>query len=131
MNPASAISPFTFHASRVTHHPSRITHPLRRRDSAASHASRMPFVATLLLALPAASAQPTNQTYPIDLPTALRLANAQNLDIQIARERLKEAKANHQSAMEQFFPWISPAAAYRRHEGRIQAVDGAIFDADK
>ncbi len=50
----------------------------------------------------------TNNVYPIDLPTALRLANAQNLDIQIARERLKEAKANHESAVEQFFPWISP-----------------------
>src|SRR5438876_12334848 len=73
----------------------------------------------------------TNHVYSIDLPTALRLANAQNLDIQIARERLKEAKANHQSAVEQFFPWISPGAAYRRHEGRIQAVDGAVFDADK
>src|SRR5207245_706251 len=31
----------------------------------------------------------------------------------------------------QFFPWGSPGAAYRRHEGRIQAVDGAIFDAEK
>ncbi len=69
--------------------------------------------------------------HAIDLPTALRLAGAQNLDIQIARQRLSEARANHDSALEQFFPWISPGAAYRRHEGRIQAVDGAIFDADK
>ncbi len=73
----------------------------------------------------------TNNVYPIDLPTALRLANARNLDIQIARERLKEAKANHESAVEQFFPWILPGAVYRRHEGRIQAVDGTVFDADK
>ena len=73
----------------------------------------------------------TNHVYPIDLPTALRLANAQNLDIQIARERLNEAKANHESAVELFLPWISPGAAYRRHENRIQAVDGAMLDADK
>ncbi len=73
----------------------------------------------------------TNNVYPIDLPTALRLANAQNLDIQIARERLKEAKANHESAVELFLPWLSPGAAYRRHENRIQAVDGAMLDADK
>src|SRR5262249_16892435 len=58
-------------------------------------------------------------------------AGAQNLDIQIARERLKEARANHDSAVEQFLPWISPAAAYRKHEGRTQAVDGTIIDADK
>ena len=31
----------------------------------------------------------TNNVYPIDLPTALRLANAQNLDIQISRQRLQ------------------------------------------
>src|SRR6266571_1705644 len=73
----------------------------------------------------------TNNVYPIDLPTALRLANAQNLDIQIARERLEEAKANHESAVELFFPWISPGAAYRRHENRIQDVVGNIIDADK
>src|SRR5438034_3230486 len=73
----------------------------------------------------------TNNAHPIDLPTALRLANAQNLDIQIARERIKEAKANHESAVELFLPWISPGAAYRRHENRIQAVDGAMLDVDK
>jgi len=73
----------------------------------------------------------TNSVYPIDLPTVLRLANAQNLDVKIARERLTEAKANHDSAVEQFFPWISPGAAYRRHDGEIQAVDGSMFGASK
>src|SRR5207244_1229343 len=73
----------------------------------------------------------TNNVYPIDLPTALRLANAQNLDIQIARERLKEAKANRESAVELFFPWVAPGAVYRRHENRIQDVVGNIIDADK
>ena len=49
-------------------------------------------------------AQETNSVSRIDLPTALRLAGAQNLDVQIAREKLREAKANHQSAVTQFFP---------------------------
>ncbi len=73
----------------------------------------------------------TNNAYLIDLPTALRLANAQNLDIQIAQQRLKEAKANHESAVQLFLPSISPGAAYRRHEGQIQDVVGNIIDADK
>src|SRR6266571_903034 len=73
----------------------------------------------------------TNNVYPIDLPTALRLVNTQNLDVQLARERLKEAKANHESAVELFFPWISPGAVYRRHENQIQDVVGNIIDADK
>jgi len=71
------------------------------------------------------------QAYGIDLPTALRLAHAQNLDVEIARQRLAEAKADHASAMWQFLPWIAPGAAFRRHEDRTQAVDGALLDADK
>jgi outer membrane protein TolC len=81
----------------------------------------------LLLATVCIAAEP----HPIDLPTALQLAGAQNLDIQIAREKLAEAKANHESARLQFFPWLSPGAGYRKHEGRIQAVDGPVFDASK
>ena len=69
--------------------------------------------------------------HAIDLPSVLRLADAQNLDVQIARERLKEARANRDSATEQFLPWLSPGAAWRRHEGRIQAVDGTMLDANK
>lgn len=69
--------------------------------------------------------------HPIDLPTTLQLAGAQNLDIQIAREKVAEAKANHESARLQFFPWLSPGAGYRKHEGRIQDVSGNVFDASK
>ncbi len=68
---------------------------------------------------------------PIDLPTALRLAGAQNLDVKIAQERLLEAKANHQSAISQFFPWVSPGITYRKHEDNIQDVQGNIVQADK
>lgn len=84
--------------------------------------------AELTVAVPAVGA--TNVQL-IDLATALRLAGAQNLDVQIARERLAEAKANHSVAMSQFFPWLSPGIGYRRHEDRLQDVVGNVFDADK
>jgi outer membrane protein TolC len=67
----------------------------------------------------------------IDLPTALRLAGAQNLDVQLAREKLAEARANRDSAQLQFFPWLSPGVSYRRHDGRIQATEGEILDVSK
>src|SRR5689334_13324280 len=75
--------------------------------------------------------QTTNSgSYPIDLPTALRLAGAQNLDIQIARERLREAQANRRSALEQFFPWVAPGVQYHRRDGLAQAVPaGTISEA--
>jgi outer membrane protein TolC len=78
-----------------------------------------------------AGAQPTNESvYPIDLPTTLRLVGARNLDIQIAREQLNEARAGHHSALEQFFPWISPGIGYHRRDGLAQAVpSGVISDA--
>ncbi len=88
--------------------------------------------ATLLqLGLGLVCADTTNETgSPIDLPTALRLAGARNLDIQMARERLNEALANRQSAVEQFFPWVAPGISYHRRDGVAQAVpSGVISDA--
>jgi len=79
----------------------------------------------------AATGESAQQTYPIDLLTALRLVQAQNLDVKIARERLNEAKANHAGAIAKFLPWISAGYAFRRHEGRTQAVDGSLVDVDK
>ncbi len=78
-----------------------------------------------------ACGEDTNETlYPIDLPATLRLARARNLDIQIARERLNEAQANRQSAVEQFFPWVAPGITYHRRDGVAQAVpSGIISDA--
>jgi outer membrane protein TolC len=68
---------------------------------------------------------------PIDLPAALRLAGAQNIDIQLARDKLNEARANHVSAVERFFPWISPGVTYRHHEGRLQDTQGNILDVSR
>jgi outer membrane protein TolC len=78
-----------------------------------------------------ARGQTTNEpVYPLDLPTALRLAGAQNLDVQIAREQLREAEAGRQSALEQFFPWIAPGVSYHRRDGVAQSVpSGVISDA--
>ncbi len=80
-------------------------------------------VGTIVLGVCVAHAQTVNGgTYPIDLPTALRLAGAQNLDVQIARQRLREAEANRVSALEQFFPWLGAGVSYHRRDGLAQAV---------
>lgn len=73
----------------------------------------------------------TNTLQLIDLPTALKLAGARSLDIQIARERLAEARANYEGTLWQFFPWISPGAGYRRHDDLTQDVAGNIVNANK
>jgi outer membrane protein TolC len=76
-----------------------------------------------------AAADPANGT--IDLPTALRLAGASNLEVAIAREKVSEARAASDAARARFFPWIAPAIVVRRHDENIQAVNGPILDADK
>lgn len=80
----------------------------------------------------AALAQDTN-TGPriIDLPAALRLADAQNYDVQIAREKVTEAQAVYRSSLFQFFPWISPGVGFRGHDGKLQDVGGSIIDVHK
>jgi len=79
------------------------------------------------------SPQPTatDSTYPIDLATALRLAGAQNLDVQLARNAVDEAHANYASAVERFLPSLVPSASYLRHTGRDQRVEGPLLDVSK
>jgi outer membrane protein TolC len=98
---------------------------------AAQPTNQFPKAGNSAAALPLPGSPITNsEAYPIDLPTALRLAGARNLDIQIAQQRLTEAQANHQSAVEQFFPWIAPGIGYHRRDGVAQSVpSGIISDA--
>lgn len=85
-------------------------------------------IALLTLAAKVAHAQTKPpSTYPIDLPTALRLADAQNLDVQVARERVKEAMANRTSAIEQFIPWLAPGVTWHRREGVAQASPSGVI----
>jgi outer membrane protein TolC len=85
-----------------------------------------------LLGLPVTTgAQPSNAPYPIDLPTTLKLAGARNLDIQIAQEQLVDTKARYSAAVARFFPWIAPGITLRRHDDKLQDVQGNIIDVDK
>jgi outer membrane protein TolC len=95
--------------------------------------------AALLCLAPVLSAQstivPTNEigtsAFLIDLPTALQLAGAQNLDVQLARQKLAEASADNDSALLQFFPWLAPGVVYRRHDNLIQNTEGVIEEVHK
>ncbi len=93
----------------------------------------LPLLLGLAFSLPAlpAADQPSPPGGTIDLPTALRLVGASNLDVELAREKVTEARAANDSARARFFPWITPSLTIRRHQENIQAVNGPILDADK
>ncbi len=66
------------------------------------------------------------KTLPISLDTVLRLAQDQNSQIQLAREKLQEAFANRDVASKRWLPDVYVGSAYWRHEGGIQNEDGTL-----
>jgi len=67
----------------------------------------------------------------VDLPTVLKLAGVQGIDIEIAEARLKEARANEAGALWQFFPTLAPGIGYRNHTGQLQNFAGPVSDVGK
>jgi outer membrane protein TolC len=68
---------------------------------------------------------------PINLPTALRLAGANAIDIAAAGERVRIAAAQLEQARVLWLPTITAGLGYNRHDGRIQNSDGTVIDAGR
>ncbi|HEV8716546.1 MAG TPA: TolC family protein [Candidatus Binatia bacterium] len=70
----------------------------------------------------------TAERLPIDLPTALRLATANNLEIQEAHARVREVQGEKNRALAEFLPTTSYSFTARKIDGRIQASFGELGD---
>ena len=66
--------------------------------------------------------------YPIDLSTALRLAEAENPTIAAARARIIEALALQTGARALLLPSINPGTNYHLHTGNLQRSAGSILN---
>lgn len=66
--------------------------------------------------------------FAIDLPTALRLAGANNLQIALAVERVNQAVARSDAADVLWIPSLNAGVVYNHQAGRIQATNGDIID---
>jgi len=66
-------------------------------------------------------------TFPIDLPAALRLANAANPTVAIAQVRVREALARVDQAEAQWLPTLSAGGIYQRHDGLDQNRKAELF----
>ena len=89
-----------------------------------------PLATTLLLLGAAVGAQELAPT-PIDLPSVLKLAGAQGIEIEIAEAKLREARANEDGSLWQFFPVIAPGIGYMNHTGQAQSFAGSVSDINK
>lgn len=85
-------------------------------------------ILALLLSLPLlAHAAPMH----VSLTTVMKLAGANNDEIEQARVKHLETVAESKQAWQRFWPTLSLAAGYRGHEGNVQDIAGAVFDARK
>ncbi len=78
-----------------------------------------------------AVAQTAVPSQPIDLPTVLKLAGAESVEVRLAEEKLREAQALEDGTLWLMFPTLSPGVGYRAHAGRTQTVTGPVLDVDK
>jgi outer membrane protein TolC len=67
----------------------------------------------------------------VDLRTVMRLAGANNDEIQLARAKHDEAVAESKQAWQRFWPALSLGAGYRGHEGRLQNITGDVINVNK
>jgi outer membrane protein TolC len=71
------------------------------------------------------------ETYPIDLASALRLGGANSLQIRLASERIRQARARLEGAQYQWLPSLNAGVGYNRHTGRVQDTRGEIVETDR
>jgi outer membrane protein TolC len=70
---------------------------------------------------------PADTPLPINLPTALQLANVQPIDVSIASARIRLAAAQLDYAKLLWLPNIFVGTDYFRHDGEIQDTSGKIL----
>lgn len=90
---------------------------------------------------PSATAEPgaggaTNATlepspYPLNLGDILHIADSQNPNVALARERIQEAYARVDRAEALWLPSLRTGMNYNHHEGAIQSVAGDVFQTNR
>lgn len=74
-----------------------------------------------------AAAEHAPAVLPVGLDTVFRLAEDQNAQVAIAREKVREAYADKNVAAARWLPDLWVGTAYYRHEGGIQDFTGALI----
>ncbi len=74
---------------------------------------------------------PEQSIQPIDLPGAMRLAGARDLDVAIARERVGRSLAELEEARVLWLPSLFVGPNWIRHDGSTQIVQGQVQNISK
>jgi len=65
----------------------------------------------------------------IDLPTVVRLASADNIDVRLARYAVEQSQGRLEGAVGGAFPALVPSAIFEHVEGSVRATEGNIVGA--
>jgi outer membrane protein TolC len=83
------------------------------------------------IAMPLPKPRGVGTVLPINLATALRLANVRPIDVQVASQEVQRAAALLQRAKTLWLPTLYLGADYTRHDGQLQDVVGSVFGTSK
>jgi len=72
-----------------------------------------------------------DETMPLNLPTALAIIGGEHPVVGVARWRVQEAYARWEQARVLWLPSLQSGFHIHRHDGNIQASNGAIVDLDR
>jgi len=75
--------------------------------------------------------QAATNSYPLDLASVLMLADGQNPQVGLARERIAEAYSQVKRADVLWLPSLRAGMNYNLHEGSIQDVAGNVFNTNR
>ncbi len=74
---------------------------------------------------------PCDRPLPINLPTALKLANVRPIDVAVASQRIELALGQLAQAQALWLPTLYLGTDYYRHDGQLQDVQGNVFGTSK
>jgi outer membrane protein TolC len=103
------------------------TQPLELPAPLAASLPAAPLAASLPAAPLAASPAAPAKVLPVSIDAVLRLAEGQNVQVVLARERIRQACAEQDVAAKALLPAVNVGVGYWRHEGGIQLQEGPLI----
>ena len=71
------------------------------------------------------------RTHPINLATALKLAHARPIDVQVAARQVEVAGAQYDRSKYTWLPSVYVGGDYFKHEGSVQNFQGQVLNASR
>jgi outer membrane protein TolC len=72
-----------------------------------------------------------SKSFPIDLPTALRLGDSDSLQVAVAQEQMRQAYIDYQQSGVNWLPSLRSGMHYHKHEGPLLSSSGELRETSR